>query len=33
MKNKAFFLDRDGIINERLIGDYVKSAEEFKFIE
>jgi len=33
MKNKAFFLDRDGIINERLIGDYVKSVEEFKFIE
>ena len=33
MKNRAFFLDRDGIINERLIGDYVKSIEEFVFIE
>lgn len=33
MKNKAFFLDRDGIINERLIGDYVKSIEEFVFID
>jgi D-glycero-D-manno-heptose 1,7-bisphosphate phosphatase len=33
MKNKAFFLDRDGIINERLIGDYVKSIDEFVFIE
>lgn len=33
MKNKAFFLDRDGIINERLIGDYVKSIDEFVFID
>ena len=33
MKNKAFFLDRDGIINERLIGEYVKSINEFVFIE
>lgn len=33
MKNKAFFLDRDGIINERLVDDYVKSIDEFVFIE
>lgn len=26
------FLDRDGVINQRLIGDYVKSWEEFKFL-
>lgn len=24
MLNKAIFLDRDGVINKRLIGDYVK---------
>jgi histidinol-phosphate phosphatase family protein len=26
------FLDRDGIINRRLVGDYVKSWEEFEFL-
>lgn len=30
-KNWTLFLDRDGVINERLIGDYVKSVEEFTF--
>lgn len=30
-KNWTLFLDRDGVINERLIGDYVKSVEEFVF--
>lgn len=27
--NKALFLDRDGIINQRLIGGYVRTPEEF----
>ena len=30
--NKALFLDRDGIINERIPNDYVKSPSEFKLI-
>jgi len=29
----TLFLDRDGVINERLIGDYVKTPDEFLFIE
>jgi histidinol-phosphate phosphatase family protein len=29
----TLFLDRDGVINERLMDDYVKKIEEFKFIE
>ncbi|MEE4257676.1 MAG: HAD-IIIA family hydrolase [Bacteroidales bacterium] len=29
----TLFLDRDGVINERLAGDYVKTPEEFRFIE
>jgi len=32
MKNKAFFFDRDGIVNLRLIDDYIKSIDEFEFI-
>ena len=32
MKNKAVFLDRDGTINKKR-GDYVKSWNEFKFLE
>jgi D-glycero-D-manno-heptose 1,7-bisphosphate phosphatase len=28
----TLFLDRDGVINERLPGDYVKTWEEFKFL-
>ncbi|MFA6571995.1 MAG: HAD-IIIA family hydrolase [Bacteroidota bacterium] len=32
-KNKAVFFDRDGIVNYRLVGDYVTSIEEFKFID
>lgn len=28
----SLFLDRDGVINERLPGDYIKSWQEFKFI-
>lgn len=30
---KYLFLDRDGVINLRLIDDYVKRQEEFKFLE
>jgi D-glycero-D-manno-heptose 1,7-bisphosphate phosphatase len=29
----TLFLDRDGVINERLVGDYVKSWNEFEFSE
>jgi len=32
MLNKAIFLDRDGVINKRLIGDYVKKIEEFELL-
>jgi D-glycero-D-manno-heptose 1,7-bisphosphate phosphatase len=27
--NRALFLDRDGIINQRLVGDYVRTPEQF----
>jgi histidinol-phosphate phosphatase family protein len=30
--NWTLFLDRDGVINERLMGDYVKSIDEFKLL-
>jgi histidinol-phosphate phosphatase family protein len=30
---KYLFLDRDGVINVRLIADYVKRKEEFEFID
>ncbi len=33
MSSKAFFFDRDGIINERKIGGYITTPEEFVFIE
>lgn len=29
----TLFLDRDGVINKRLPGDYVKSVSEFEFLE
>lgn len=29
MNNRAVFFDRDGIINHRIIGDYVKKPEQF----
>jgi histidinol-phosphate phosphatase family protein len=29
----SLFLDRDGVINRKLDGDYVKKVEEFEFIE
>lgn len=31
-KNWTLFLDRDGVINDRPIGDYVKKWEDFKFL-
>ncbi|MBI9033916.1 MAG: HAD-IIIA family hydrolase [Bacteroidales bacterium] len=31
-KNWSLFLDRDGVINKRLMGDYVKSVDEFEFL-
>jgi D-glycero-D-manno-heptose 1,7-bisphosphate phosphatase len=33
MKNKAIFFDRDGIVNKRLVGDYVKNLSEFDIYE
>lgn len=32
-RNWTLFLDRDGVINEKLDNDYVKYREEFRFIE
>lgn len=32
MKSKAIFFDRDGVINERIVGGYVKSWDEFHFL-
>ncbi|MDH4473984.1 MAG: HAD-IIIA family hydrolase [Fluviicola sp.] len=29
----TLFLDRDGVINKRLMGDYVKSVDEFELLE
>ncbi len=31
-KSWTLFLDRDGVINHRLIGDYVKTVEEFELL-
>ncbi len=31
-KHRAIFFDRDGIVNKRIIGDYVKRWEEFVFL-
>jgi len=31
-KNWTLFLDRDGVINNKLPGDYVKNIEEFEFL-
>ncbi len=31
-KSWTLFLDRDGVINKRLVDDYVKSVEEFEFL-
>jgi D-glycero-D-manno-heptose 1,7-bisphosphate phosphatase len=32
MHKKAIFFDRDGVINYRLVGEYVKNLEEFNII-
>lgn len=32
-KTWTLFLDRDGVINRRLVGDYVKHPGEFEFLE
>jgi histidinol-phosphate phosphatase family protein len=32
-KTWSLFLDRDGVINERIIGDYVRKLEDFVFLE
>ena len=32
-KSWSLFLDRDGVINKRLEGDYVKTLAEFEFLE
>lgn len=32
-KSWTLFLDRDGVINKRLMGDYVKSVDEFELID
>ena len=32
-KDWTLFLDRDGVVNKRLIADYVKTPEEFVFIK
>jgi len=31
-KSWTLFLDRDGVINERIVGDYVRNISQFKFI-
>jgi len=31
--NWAVFIDRDGVINRRIIGDYVKRIEDFHFLD
>ncbi len=31
-KSWSLFLDRDGVINKRLLNDYVKTIEEFEFL-
>lgn len=28
----SIFIDRDGVINKRIVGDYVKSVDEFEFL-
>lgn len=33
LNHRTLFLDRDGVINQKLDGDYIKSWDEFKFCE
>ena len=30
---KALFLDRDGVINQRIVGAYVRNMQEFRFLD
>jgi len=32
VKPKAIFFDRDGVINERILGSYVRNWDEFRFL-
>lgn len=32
MKSKAIFFDRDGVINERILGGYICTWDEFRFL-
>lgn len=32
-KKKAVFFDRDGVVNYRIVGEYINSINEFKFIQ
>ena len=32
MGKKALFLDRDGVINRRIVGDYVRKKKDFEFL-
>jgi len=32
VKSKAIFFDRDGVINERILGGYIRSWDEFRFL-
>jgi D-glycero-D-manno-heptose 1,7-bisphosphate phosphatase len=31
--NKVVFFDRDGVVNRRIVGDYVKKIDEFEFMD
>src|SRR4051794_27950844 len=31
-RNWCLFLDRDGVINKRIVGDYVRSTRDFEFL-
>ncbi len=33
MKKPALFLDRDGVINRRIVGSYIRTWSEFEFLE
>lgn len=32
LRGWTLFLDRDGVINKRIVGDYIKSIDEFEFL-
>jgi D-glycero-D-manno-heptose 1,7-bisphosphate phosphatase len=33
LKRKVIFFDRDGTVNYRIVGDYIKDVKEFQFID